>query len=212
MDIHTRIREARKAIKMSRRALALLCGVSYVTVFNWERPANDPKSYTPHRDTLPLVAKHLKVDAIYLLTGISGSVPSQRFAFIRRYIPELRDQEGNLIDFTDIERLGDPEDTFPYRSDWLHKMNLTADQCRVTELEDGAMKINGQLLIDTAATNVIDGKLYVIVTPSGTRARYLHSCANGSLILRADANPNPELVAKDTIKIAGRVVAHTNFL
>lgn len=197
---------------MSRAALAELCDKTYQTVYSWELPPDNPRSCNPNKDTLLILASALKVSPAYLLTGIDGSVSSERFALIRRYIPELRDQEGNVIDFSSIELLGDPYDMFPYRSDWLRKMGLTAEQCRVVELEDAAMGINGQLLIDTHATDIAEGKLYVIVTPSGTRARYLHASGNGALILRADHKAAPELVAKDAIRIAGRVVAHTNFL
>lgn len=212
MDIHTRIRECRLALNMSQAEFARRLNMAYETARSWERPATHPKAYSPQRKVLPLVAEVLKVDVNYLLTGISDNVLGHRIVLIRRYVPERNDREGTLIDFTTIQTLGDPQDSFPYRSDWLRKMGLLAEYCRVAELDDPAMSVNGQVLLDTSQTTVMDGKLYLVLSAAGVRARYVHPCPDGSFILRADNQNKPELVAGQDIKIAGRIVACTNFI
>lgn len=217
MDIHTRIRERREALNLDRYQLAALCGVAWQTVQAWERPADHPKSFCPNRKALPLVAQHLKVDVSYLLTGISATVPGDKFSLIRRYVPPLRrNSEGKVIDFCDVHAYGDPADTFPYRTDWLRKMGLVAHQCVVAELEDHAMKINGQLLIDTMQNTLSTDTnrhhaLYLVLTDHGCLARRIHVSDSGMLILQAD-HADPEVVHQDSITVVGRVVAMTNFM
>lgn len=211
MDIHTRIRQCREALNMSRAELAQRVGVAWQTVQSWERDASHPKVYRPNKKVLSLLAEALRVDVAYLLTGINANVPDQQIALIKRYIPELKDAEGRVIDFTNIQAIGDRDDTFPYRCDWLRARGLIAEDCRVAEVHDDEMYTNGQLLIDTTKDRIKDGKLYLILTTTGFRARYVH-LFNGNLALRTDKNPSPQFAAPDSMTIVGRVVACTNFL
>lgn len=63
-----RVREARKARKLSQQALAELVGVSSQSISYWESDRNKPEA-----DTLSVLAEMLGVSATYLLTGESSS-------------------------------------------------------------------------------------------------------------------------------------------
>lgn len=121
-----------------------------------------------------------------------------------------------MIHYTDVQTFGDPDDTFPYRSDWLRKMGLVAESCCVAELEDPAMKVNGQLLVDTLQNKLLmrnnkHHALYLLQTAHGPIVRRVHVNKGGTVTLKAD-HAEPQTVPQDSLVVVGRVVIMTNFV
>lgn len=110
--IHTRIRERREALKLTRLQLAELCNVKYQAVQQWEREPVDggSQSTAPKRERLRAVARALGVTEQWLLTGTdSDGNPAdpnedQLVDLYRRMSPEwqahLLEQANNLYNLT----------------------------------------------------------------------------------------------------------------
>jgi len=62
--LHSRIKQTRLSLGLSQTDLAQYCGVSQPTVANWERG-----DHIPRKAALDSIAKHLDVDAFWLLSG-----------------------------------------------------------------------------------------------------------------------------------------------
>lgn len=70
-DIHSRIKKLREDKEISLEALAVVVGVSWQAVQQWEKPGGT----APKRTRLEKVAKALGTTAMYLLTGRQESEP-----------------------------------------------------------------------------------------------------------------------------------------
>lgn len=210
MDIHTRIKERRLELGLSAKELAEMVGVARQTVEAWEWP--EAKGGTaPTRSRIKIVAKHLKVNAEWLLTGNDANLISDgRFVYIPRY--RQVDQETSLVNlgkyFEGISQLGDDETTYAYRADWMKKNGFIPAHCRVVFITDDSMALGEQLLIDITDKCIQPGKPYALDTLAGILVRRLYPRSDGMLVVRAD-NPDfpEEIVTADAVKIAGRVVA-----
>ena len=63
-SLHSRIKSRRRDCGLSQEQLAKACGVGQSTVANWERGG-----HIPRQATLTLIAKALKIDQAWLVTG-----------------------------------------------------------------------------------------------------------------------------------------------
>lgn len=63
-NIPNRIKQRRKELGLSQDALAKACGVGQSTVANWERGGHIPRQATLHK-----IAKALKTDDVWILSG-----------------------------------------------------------------------------------------------------------------------------------------------
>ena len=209
MDIHTRIRERRVALGLSREELGEACGVSYQTIGKWE--TLEAKGGTaPKRWRVRKVAEQLKVTAEWLLTGNSDNVQSvgviqERYAFIPRYIAL---GSRAVKHHAEISNINDDGDTFAYRIDWLQRNRLNPVNCKVLETRDESMMLGDQLLIDESKKTIVPGLPYLLDGPAGVRVRRLFIRFDGQITMRADNAAFPEETAPaSALTIVGQVVA-----
>lgn len=131
MTIGERIKEKRKATKLTQAEVADYFGISSVSVSEWERGLSKPEP-----DKLPALARLLKTTVIYILEG-AGDLPAEsdfagqdRRRLKRRHddivdinvedartvglLPLISDvQAGNWSDIVDNFQPGDAEDWVP---------------------------------------------------------------------------------------------------
>jgi transcriptional regulator with XRE-family HTH domain len=216
-NIHTRIKQRRLELGLSREELGDQCGVSYQTVGKWE--TEDAGGGTaPQRARLKIVAARLKTTEAWLLTGNSDTVQAEgvaaKYAFIPPYRSPFLLENQRVKRHHEILALNDDEqDSYAYRIDWMRKHNLDPIHCVVVLATDDAMELGEQCLVDTSKRDIVAGQPYALDGKAGVRLRRLFVRYDGQVILRAD-NPNfPEEVApSEELHIIGRVVAFSGVI
>jgi transcriptional regulator with XRE-family HTH domain len=216
--IHSRIRERRLELGLSREQLGEMSGgVTYQTVGKWETEDADGGS-APKRGRLPLVARALKTTATWLLTGnsdtVNGDDVNSKYVFIPPYHSPFQQESPRVKRHHEIPAINDDEqDSYAYRRDWMAKHGFDPLQCVVVLARDDAMQLGEQCLVDLRRNEIMSGQPYALDGPGGVRLRRLFRRFDGQIIMRAD-NPNfPEEVAPvDQLHIIGRVVAFTGVL
>jgi transcriptional regulator with XRE-family HTH domain len=201
--IHERIRMRREELKMSRADLGRQCDCSQQAVYGWEETDTIP---TYRR--LQMIAVALNTTVEWLTAGIDVNVP---LAAKYSLIPLLgHNKEGDKgVDYHDeIGEFRDDEHTFAYRKDFLQRLKVRPECCRVYLAEDDSMALGDQLLIDLEQTGLEDGKVYLLDTPAGYKVRRLYSQVDGTVLVRADRPDVPEQRAQaSALNIVGRVIA-----
>lgn len=208
-DIHSRIKERRLELQLTREQLGDMVGVSYQTIGKWETP--DAEGGTaPQRNRLQIVAARLKTSAAWLLTGNSDNVKDQgvsKYAFIRPYRSTFQ-QETPVKRHHEIPALNDDEESYAYRIDWMQKHGFEQHNCVVVLADDNAMELGDQRLVDTSRKQIVSGQPYALDGKAGVRVRRLFVRYDGQIILRADNEAFPEEVAQpQDLHIIGQVVA-----
>lgn len=190
---------------MSRADLATAVGVTWQSVYDWEE-----KSAMPAYHRLKKVASALKTTVEWLSAGIDVNVP---IAAHYTLIPLLGTEREGGRDVQHNTEVGDLEDdhyTYAYRRDFLEKLGVKAESCRVFMLDenDDSMNLGQQLLVDTQQTRIEDRKVYLLDTPAGHQVRRLFVQLDQKVRVQADRRDIPEqIVSPEAVKVIGRVVA-----
>lgn len=111
----------------------------------------------------------------------------------------------------EVGDLIDDEYTFAYRREFLQRLGVTPQECRVymRSAGDDSMDLGEQLLVDVAHKDLADGKVFLLDTPAGLQVRRLFLQIDGQVRVCADGRNVPEQLAPaSAIKVIGRVVAH----
>lgn len=201
--IHHRIKDRRKELKLSRADLASLVGVTQQAVYGWEE-----SGAVPAYDRMSKIANALKTTQEWLSAGINVNVPlAEKYCLVSLLGSET--QGGSVVRHHDeVGELTDDEYTFAYRRDFLAKLGVSPEWCRVFLMEDDSMNLGHQLLIDLKQTKLEDAKVFLLDTPAGHKVRRLYIQLDGMVRVRADAASVPEqLVPASAVKVIGRVVA-----
>jgi transcriptional regulator with XRE-family HTH domain len=212
MDIHSRIKERRLALKMSRQTLAEAADVSRETVRLWETP--DAQGGTaPDRFKTKKVADALKTTVGYLVLGIDANVdPNDKYAFIPRYAEAFKGV--STVNYHDevVDHL-DGKDTYAYRKDVLADLGVRASDCVVVISNDSSMSIGNQLLVNTTAKTLVSSKIYVLQAAHGLLVRRVVKLADGRIELRTDQPATaPETYQPDQLPpVLGRVISGSWF-
>src|ERR1700693_4217390 len=174
MNIHTRIKERRLALDLNHGELAKLVGVARETARQWELSEGEGGT-APARSRIKIVAKHLKVNAEWLLTGNDANLKLDgRYVFIPLYSP-ANGEADQVKFFAGVSQLGDDDKTVPYAVDYMEQNGLDPAYCRVIKPTDDSMDIGSQVLIDTADKKVKSGRLYFLDSLGGPRVRRLYT-------------------------------------
>ncbi len=79
-----RLKSRRKELGLSQTALAASCGVSQPTIANWERGG-----HTPRQAALTAIALELKVEPVWLLSGLSPADQNPAHAHLAKPIRNI---------------------------------------------------------------------------------------------------------------------------
>lgn len=201
--IHERIKKRREEKGISRAKLAYRCGVTQQAVYGWEETGAMPSF---HR--LLRIAEVLETTTEWLSAGIDVNVPlASKYCLVR--LLGIEGEGGSAVNYHDeVGELKDDEYSFAYRRDFLKRLGVSPEYCRVFLTEDSSMNLGHQLLVDTKQQALEDGKVFLLDTPAGHQVRRLYLQLDGMVRVRADRPEVPEqLVPASAVKVVGRVVA-----
>lgn len=206
--IHARIKSRREALHKSRAWLAEKTGVTQQAVYGWEETGAVP-AY--HR--LTRVAEALNTTVEWLSAGIDVNLPlAAKYCLIPLLEPTI-EGDGAVRHHVEVGDLSDDEHAFAYRRDFLDRLGVAPEWCRVFLAEDDSMSLGQQLLIDLQQKALEDGKVYLLDTPAGRQVRRLYLQLDGTVRVRADRPEIPEqIVATSTVRVIGKVVAFAGTL
>jgi transcriptional regulator with XRE-family HTH domain len=196
-----RIRLRREEKKMSRMDLAYEVGVSQQSVYGWEGGA------VPAFHRLKKLARVLDTTVEWLTLGISVNVPiPTNYTLVPLLGTEL--QGGGVQYHDEVGELKDDRNSFAYRKDFLERLDVQPEWCRVFMASDDSMNLGEQLLVDTKQTTIEDGRVYIIDSPAGPIARRLFTQLDQKVRVLADRRDIPEqIVPPEAVRVIGRVVA-----
>lgn len=116
----------------------------------------------------------------------------------------FHDEVGGLVD--DVH-------SYAYRRDFLLRLGVAPEHCRVYMAENSGMNLGEQLLVDTSQTEIENDKVFLLDTPAGVQVRRLHIQLDGSVRVIADSPAVPQqVVPAGVVKLIGKVVAHQGAL
>lgn len=201
--IHERIRRRREELNLSRAVLASRCGVTQQAVYGWEE-----KEAIPSNSRMRLVAEALRTTIEWLSAGIDVNVPLASKYTLIPLLGTPQKEGGDVQYHSEVGDLLDDQNSYAYRRDFLEKLGVKPEACRVYLLEDKSMDLGNQLLIDTDDPHLRDGRVYLLDTPAGLQVRRVYILLDDKVRVRADRDDIPEqTVAREALKVIGRVVA-----
>jgi transcriptional regulator with XRE-family HTH domain len=206
--IHSRIKTLRENAGMSRATMAERCKVTQQAVYGWEE-----LGATPSHNRLRTIAEVLNTTTEYLSSGIDVNVPlAQKYTLVRLLGTDK--EGGSAVNFHDeVGGLVDDVHSFAYRRDFLARLGVAPEHCRVYMAENSGMRLGEQLLIDTSQTAIENDKVFLLDTPAGVQVRRLHIQLDGSVrVIADDAGVPQQVVPSEVIKLIGKVVAHQGAL
>ena len=226
MSISTRIKQARKAAKMTQEELAKKTGLKQSTI-------SDLEVGRSHGTTsIASLAAALGVSPLWLEAGkgpmsaadgdlapvVGSSVRAQHADdpipddVVQVFESRIKFSAGNGKVAT-FELVEDGEPAL-YRHSWLQKNSLKPERIRrfpvSGDSQEPTLYDGDVVLVNLEETEVVDGKLYAIRYDNDLRIKFLFRKLDGTLILRSknpaypDEEVSPE-VANEYISIIGRV-------
>jgi transcriptional regulator with XRE-family HTH domain len=206
--IHERIKRLREKKGMSRADLAERVKVTQQAVHGWEQ-----KGAVPSHSRLRTLAEVLNTTTEYLSAGIDVNVPlAQKYTLVRLLGTDK--EGGSAVNFHDeVGGLVDDVHSYAYRRDFLLRLGVAPEHCRVYMAENSGMNLGEQLLVDTSQTEIENDKVFLLDTPAGVQVRRLHIQLDGSVRVIADSPAVPQqVVPAGVVKLIGKVVAHQGAL
>lgn len=173
---------------MNQTELATLAGLTQPTISALERGGSTTSG------KLASIADALKVSALWLETGMGErDVPT---------VAEAGDAQVHMVPLLDCrgscgngrEYYGDPENAPIAVPDRVLKRYHVRPENLVGLYADGdsmnSFIVHGDMLFfDTTASDLKDGRIYLLDTPDGLRVKRVHRRADGRVSLRSD-NPD----------------------
>lgn len=226
MSIGTRIKEARRAAKMTQKELAAKVGVKQATISELETGESSGTTL------IASFASALNVNALWLETG-KGSPstlsqksltdftsnitvthpdddPDPNIVYIKVSDVKFSAGNGNIAHYEILEDSGPAG----YQLSWFAKEGMRPENTKRFRVKGDSMEPflynNDTILVNFDEVNIVEGKLYAIRYGDELRVKYIHRLLNGSIILRSvnsfykDEEITPEL-ANEHITIIGRV-------
>ncbi|MCU7976437.1 helix-turn-helix transcriptional regulator [Shewanella sp. SW36] len=218
-----RIREKRKELGITQKALGALVGVSAVAVTQWEKDETAPKGAN-----LFALAKSLKCDLSWLLNGQVASKPESNAEWAGGFDlwdndSPLGDDEVEIPFYVDIELSAGEgiAEGVEYKGPKLRFAKSSLKRQGVNTDHAACVKVNGNSMepvlphgstvgVDTSATEIVDGKMYAINHDGMMRVKMLYKLPGGGLRLRSynlDEYPDERLDADQLkqVKVIGKV-------
>lgn len=164
-------------------------------------PKHAPTAYTP---TAPLLASEPNVLAL----GDDDPLPDN-VVLIKEYAVRFAAGDGHIATFDEIHE----SQPVPYLRSWMTAEHIPPSKARRFKVKGDSMKdtlFNGDtVLVNTAETHVIDGKVYAIRYGDELRVKRLFKRLDGGLILHSD---NPEHRPRDEELSAPQVAEHIHII
>ncbi|QQX78540.1 helix-turn-helix transcriptional regulator [Shewanella sp. KX20019] len=221
--MNERIKECRKAGKFTQPAIAKTIGVTKATISLWESGSTSPKG-----ENLHALAKALGCTPEYLLYGIKAPKVEKNAEWAGEFEPW---DNGSLLGADEVEvpfymevELAAGEgiaEAVEYKGPKLRFAKSTLKRQNVDTYNAACVKVSGNSMepvlphgstvgIDTAAINIVDGKMYAINHDGMLRVKMLYRLPGNGLRLRSyniDEYPDEryEADALKHIKVIGKV-------
>jgi len=224
MSVGTKIRKARKARKLSQKALGELCGWTDAQsrISNYEHDEREPAM-----DDLRKIADALGEKLSYFVEEqppggyvVEGEpiiewnnpedLPEGQYVFVPRY--EARVSAGNGHVMYEVLEKEQPQ---AFRTDWIKRRGLKSAGLMSVYAKGDSMEDRihdgDSLLIDRAQKTIIDGKIYAIQYAGEVRVKRLYKLPDGGLLVHSDNKEKyPQITVSpvdlEHIEIIGRVV------
>ncbi|WP_445946937.1 S24 family peptidase [Shewanella sp.] len=212
----SRIREKRKILGITQKVLGTFVGVSAVAVTQWEKDETAPKGAN-----LFSLARALKCDPHWLLNGKDTAKAEPNAEWAGGFETwgsdsPLGDDEVEIPFYMEVElAAGDGIiDCREYQGPKLRFAKSTLKRQGVNSDHAACVKVNGNSMepvlpngstvgVDTAHTDIVDGKMYAINHDGMLRVKMLYKLPGGGLRLRSynlDEYPDERLDA-DQLKL-----------
>ncbi|MCG3741155.1 XRE family transcriptional regulator [Vibrio cincinnatiensis] len=206
MPLGDRIKKAREeSLRISKKELALLLGVSQSAVNQWENNVN-----LPSQKKLIELSRVLNVTYEWLINGTREPKSDENVYEIPFY-EDIRCSAGTGYFNGESEILMISGDLIPLPSEKINK-NIIMLRASGDSMEP-AISDGGVVFIDTSETKIVDGKIYVYQKDDILRIKQLEHSFNGLIIKSINQNYADERVThKDfsNICVIGRVLYSIN--
>ncbi|WP_394230169.1 S24 family peptidase [Shewanella colwelliana] len=221
--MNERIKERRKARNLTQPALAKTIGVTKATISLWESGATSPKG-----ENLHALAKALSTTPEYILYGVAERSVERNAEWVGEFEPwdsgsALGPDEVEVPFYMEVELAaghGIAEASeyqgpkLRFAKSTLKRQNVDAENAACVRVSGNSMEPvlpHGSTVgVDTAASNIIDGKMYAINHDGMLRVKMLYKLPGNGLRLRSyniDEYPDERYEADDLkhIKVIGKV-------
>ncbi|WP_412522086.1 S24 family peptidase [Shewanella algae] len=218
-----RAKERRKLSKLTQIQLGKKVGVSSVTISQWESGDTSPKGKNLHK-----LAEALGCAPEYLLYGMAERSAESEAKWAGEFEPwdsgsALGADEVEVPFYMEVELAAGHGmmEAREYQGPKLRFAKSTLKRQNVDVENAACVRVNGNSMepvlphgstigIDTASTNVIDGKMYAINHDGMLRVKMLYKLPGGGMRLRSyntDEWPDEHLNAEQLshIKVIGKV-------
>ncbi|GIU15677.1 transcriptional regulator [Shewanella sp. c952] len=221
--MNERIKEYRKAGKLTQPAIAKIIGVTKATISLWESGSTSPKG-----ENLHALAKALGCTPEYLLYGVKAPRVEKNADWAGEFEPW---DNGSLLGADEVEvpfymevELAAGQgisEAIEYKGPKLRFAKSTLKRQNVDTDNAACVKVSGNSMepvlphgstvgIDTAAIDIIDGKMYAINHDGMLRVKMLYKLPGNGLRLRSyniDEYPDERYEADSIkhIKVIGKV-------
>jgi phage repressor protein C with HTH and peptisase S24 domain len=211
MELKDRVVAAREYAKLTQDQLATRIGMAQQTLSRLETGKNKGTS------RLTDIAIECGVSPRWLAREEGemlevGRVPAYEVREVSAdYLDPARDV---LIDVVDVRLSAGPGAMVPefiktkykraFDQEWLRKKRLRAEDLRVMPVHGDSMLFTladgDTVLVDTSDTDrIVDGKIYALATPGGSKIKRLRWQAGGNLIVSSD-NPDKHMYPDEVIE------------
>ncbi|MGQ5735507.1 XRE family transcriptional regulator [Serratia sp. IR-2025] len=199
--INTKIRQSRKAQKLTQEGLAKLLGLTKATISQWESGSTEPNG-----KNLIALARALKVSVDWLLDDRVTALPSEEPP-----IAEPARATDNLIEvpfYKDIHlsagngSYGDDQvserEIVRLSEAMLHKANVKAHNAVCVRISGNSMEPvlpdSGIVAVDTNNREIVDGKMYAIEQEGMLRVKLLYRTPFGVRLRSYNDKEHPDEV------------------
>ncbi|ABE56544.1 transciptional regulator [Shewanella denitrificans OS217] len=221
--MNERIKQRRKELGLTQPSIAKTIGLTKATISLWESGSTSPKG-----ENLHALAKALRCAPEFLLFGNDSIKPEPNAEWAGGFETwgsnsPLGDDEVEIPFYMEVElAAGDGIiDCREYQGPKLRFAKSTLKRQGVTSDHAACVKVNGNSMepvlpngstvgVDTAHTDIVDGKMYAINHDGMLRVKMLYKLPGGGLRLRSynlDEYPDERLDAEELkqVKVIGKV-------
>ncbi|MEZ9701938.1 S24 family peptidase [Vibrio sp. 10N.261.46.E12] len=203
-NLSSKLKNKRIALGLSQRELAKKIGVTGTSISQWEREENIPKGVSLFK-----LANVLNVSVEWLSNGEFETNPSPEHGVLVSYYPDVKASGGggSFVDNEIAETLYIPKQAINTSS----KKNIKCIHVSGDSMEPSIM--GGAIIaIDTEATDIIDGHIYVFHQQGHLRVKELRNGIKQVHIISKNPTYIDEHTSYEDLKIIGKVKWVSNFL
>lgn len=216
-----RLKEARLKKGLNKTEFAKAIPVSNPTITDWEKSVETGGIREITGPNLVRVCEVLGITAEWLINGTTATPgriraihPDDPKPDDVIYVPESRIEFSGGNGRVAMYELVEDEEPASYRLSWFQREKINPEKVRRFRVSGRSMEPmlhpGDTILVNTAETNIVDGKLYAIRYGDELRVKYLSCRLDKTMILRS-VNPDykdeevPADLADEHISIIGRV-------